>query len=400
MKSKTQELICFKIKMMSNANKFLKMLLLIISIFIFNNGRAQVDSTRAMHLQLVFALDATGSMSGLIGTAKEKIWSIASSMAQSEPAPEIEVGMVFYRDRGDKFVTRILPLSHNLDELYTKLMQIDADGGGDTPESVNQAFFEAVNEMKWSSDTSVIKTIFLVGDCPPHMDYREVKYPETCKAAKKKGIEVNTILMGNDSNAKRIWKDIADCAGGEFLEMDMKANNFEITSPYDAQIKLLSEQLDASRIYYGEKTKIKTISKLEEADKLKVITASESSRRTDYNLMNENNKSNYYGEKELLFDIIHAKVKFEEIKESDLPDVILKIEKEKRTTYVMDLVTKRTVLEKSLSDLLKQRDEYLSKELDKRDKEEVESSFNSKVYEKMRHSAKRKGYDTKVRSKF
>ena len=218
--------------------------------------------------------------------------------------------------------------------------------------------------------------------------------------AKKKGIEVNTILMGNDYTAKKIWKDIADCAGGEFLEMDMQANNFEITSPYDAQIKTLSEQLDASRIYYGEKMKIITSTKKEEADKLKDITASESSRRTDYNLMNENNKSNYYGEKELLFDIIHAKVKLEEIKESDLPDVILKIEKEKRAAHVTDLVAKRTVLEKNLSDLLKQRDEYLAKELDKIDKEEVESSFNSRVYEKMRHSAKRKGYNTKIRSKF
>lgn len=400
MKSKIQELIHFKIKMLSKASKCFKILLLFAFIFVFNNGKAVADTTRAMHLQLVFALDATGSMSGLIGTAKEKIWSIASSMAQSEPAPKIEVGMVFYRDRGDKFVTRILPLSNNLDALYSKLMEIDADGGGDMPESVNQAFYEAVNKMEWSTDTSVIKNIFLVGDCPPHMDYREVKYPTTCKEAKKKGIEVNTILMGDDSDAKRIWRDIAECAGGEFLEMDMKANNFEIVSPFDAQIKTLSEQLDASRIYYGEKTKTKTISKKEEADKLKDITASESSRRTDYNLMNETNKGNYYGDKELLFDIAHAKVKFDEIKESDLPDVILKIEKEKRLPYVMDLVTKRAVLEKSLSDLLKQRDEYLAKELDKRDKEEVDSSFNSKVYEKMRHSAKRKGYETKIRSKF
>src|SRR4051812_19855599 len=53
-------------------------------------------------IQVVFALDATGSMSGLIGAAKEKIWSIAGSLAQADPAPSIEIGLVFYRDRGDR----------------------------------------------------------------------------------------------------------------------------------------------------------------------------------------------------------------------------------------------------------------------------------------------------------
>jgi hypothetical protein len=399
MKSKTHKLIHFKIKVGRTVNAFFQILTL-ASLLISQKSVAQSDSTRAMHLQLVFALDATGSMGGLIGTAKEKIWSIASSMAQSEPAPEIEVGIVFYRDRRDDFVTRVLPLSHDLDALYSKLMEIQAQGGGDAPESVNRALFDAVNDMKWSADTSVIKNIFLVGDCPPHMDYDEVQYPVTCKAAKRKGIEINTILMGNDHTAKKIWKDIAECAGGEFLEMNMQVNNFEIVSPYDAEIKTLSEELDASRIYYGEKTKHITTSKKEEADKLKSITVSESSRRADYNLMNETNKKNYYGEKELVFDIAHSKVKFEEIRDAELPEEILKIEKEKRLAYVMDLVAKREATEKKLGGLLKQREDHLAKEIDKRDKEEVESSFNSKVYEKMRSSAAKKGYKTKIRSKF
>lgn len=374
--------------------------LIIFFLFCFCNGIAQTDTTRRMHLQLVFALDATASMSGLIGTAKEKIWSIASSMAQAEPAPEIEVGIVFYRDRGDAFVTKKLPLSHNMDNLYSQLMEMQAQGGGDAPESVNQGFYETVYDMEWSQDTSVIKTIFLVGDCPPHMDYKEVKYPETCKAAKKKGIDVNTILMGGDPTARRIWKDIAECADGEFIEMNMKVNDIEIASPYDVQIKTLSEELDATRMYYGEKTKTYAAVKEEEAGKLKTISASASSRRADYNLMNETNKVNYYGEKELLYDVSHSKVKLENIKESELPEEIKKVESAKRVEYVNDLITKRGATEKKLAELLKQRSEYLEKELDKHDKDEVDSSFNSKVYEKMRHSAKRKGYSTPIRSKF
>ena len=51
-------------------------------------------------IDVVFALDTTGSMGGLIAAAKEKIWSIASTMASANNAPEIRVGLVAYRDRG------------------------------------------------------------------------------------------------------------------------------------------------------------------------------------------------------------------------------------------------------------------------------------------------------------
>ena len=57
-------------------------------------------------IDVAFVLDTTGSMSGLIEAAKEKIWSIASSLAQAESAPEIRIGLVAYRDRGDDFVSK------------------------------------------------------------------------------------------------------------------------------------------------------------------------------------------------------------------------------------------------------------------------------------------------------
>ena len=43
-------------------------------------------------IEVVFVLDTTSSMSGLIAAAKEKIWSIATTMASAESAPEISHG--------------------------------------------------------------------------------------------------------------------------------------------------------------------------------------------------------------------------------------------------------------------------------------------------------------------
>src|ERR1700757_3177369 len=52
-------------------------------------------------IEVVFVLDTTASMTGLIQGAKENIWSIASSMAQAKPTPEVHMGLVAFRDRGD-----------------------------------------------------------------------------------------------------------------------------------------------------------------------------------------------------------------------------------------------------------------------------------------------------------
>ena len=97
----------------------------------------EIDTTRPPQLaqkpvvDVVFVLDTTGSMSGLIDAAKEKIWSIATTMSSARPTPDIRIGLVGYRDRGDSYVTRIVDLSGDLDSVYAALMDFQADGGGE-----------------------------------------------------------------------------------------------------------------------------------------------------------------------------------------------------------------------------------------------------------------------------
>ena len=57
------------------------------------------------------------------------------------------MGLVAYRDRGDAYVTQVVDLNNDLDAIYAKLMQFRADGGGDSPESVNQALHDAINKI-------------------------------------------------------------------------------------------------------------------------------------------------------------------------------------------------------------------------------------------------------------
>ena len=72
-------------------------------------------------VEVVFCLDTTGSMGGLIGAAKQKIWAIANQIASGQPTPDLKVGLVAYRDKGDAYVTQVLDLTDDLDAVHARL---------------------------------------------------------------------------------------------------------------------------------------------------------------------------------------------------------------------------------------------------------------------------------------
>src|SRR5882724_4993281 len=112
-------------------------------------------------VEVVFCLDTTGSMGGLIDAAKQKIWAICNQVAGGKPTPQLKVGLVAFRDRGDDYVTKVFDLTEDLDAIHTHLMGFKAAGGGDFPESVNQALHEAVAKVNWSKNKKTLKIIFL-----------------------------------------------------------------------------------------------------------------------------------------------------------------------------------------------------------------------------------------------
>ena len=173
-------------------------------------------------------------------------------MAAADPAPEIRMGLVAYRDRGDTYVTRVVDLSSDLDTVYATLMDFRAGGGGDGPESVNQALHDAVAQISWSQDPNTYKVVFLVGDAPPHMDYQDdVKYPVSLRLAQDKGIVVNTIQCGHNGRAQENFRRIAGLGGGSYFHVGQAGDAVAIATPFDAELAELSKALDDTRLYYG-----------------------------------------------------------------------------------------------------------------------------------------------------
>ncbi len=73
-------------------------------------------------IELVFVIDTTGSMGGLIEGAKQKVWSIVNEVMKSPSKPEVRMGLVAYRDHGDAYVTQVTPVTRDLDNVYNTLM--------------------------------------------------------------------------------------------------------------------------------------------------------------------------------------------------------------------------------------------------------------------------------------
>jgi hypothetical protein len=353
-------------------------------------------------MQVVFALDATGSMSGLISAAKDKIWSIVSSLTQTQTAPDIEVGLVFYRDRGDAFITKRIQLTDSMDMVYAELMKIEAQGGGDTPESVNQGLNEAVELFKWDQDTSTYKAIFLVGDCEPHMDYKnDVPWFATCKIAKSKDIVLNTILMGSSYEAGNVWKAISACNDGAFVNVNMNVNDIQVNTPYDSTIAILSGKLDDLRYYYG-KTEIKNrgnASKIKTKSMTRASKINVNAQRAEFNTYYFSMKSNVK-QNELLSDVASKNVKLDSLKQAELPDEFKNIPKDSLAIVVKQKTELRDSLQKVLNTEIAKRSKYVEAELGKKKKGEVEGSFNNVIFLNIQKQTLKKKIELKGKAKF
>src|SRR5204863_5902704 len=203
-------------------------------------------------VELVFALDTTGSMTSLIEGAKQKIWSLASFVAQGQPTPDLRVGLIAYRDIGDAYVTKVFDLDTDLDRVYRRLRSFRAEGGGDGPEHVARALDESVHKMSWSDDQAVVRVIYLVGGAPPHTDYHDgYDYTRAARAAAEKGIQLHTILCGTDSAAESAWRQIASLGGGQYMAIHQDGGMEAEHSAYDDELARLHDKLASTAIGYG-----------------------------------------------------------------------------------------------------------------------------------------------------
>jgi Mg-chelatase subunit ChlD len=335
-------------------------------------------------VEVVFCIDTTGSMGGLIEAAKQKVWAICNQIAGGKPTPDLKVGLVAYRDRGDAYITKVFDLTDNLDAIHGELMKFKAEGGGDFPESVNQALHESVTKITWSKNKKTLKIIFLVGDAPPHMDYKDdVKYPESCKLAVKNDIIINTIQCGAHAETKKYWQEICRLAEGSYVQIDAKGGPVvTVVTPFDADLAKINAELATTTLVYGKGDEKKAA--MRRLDDAKALPAPAAAERAGF--AGKTGKAAAY---DLLDSIKDGKVKLEELKKEELPEELQKMTLKEQKEHLAKLDGKRKELLTKAADLDTKRGEFIKKKLAEDQKNRARDSFDNQVFEVLRRQASR-----------
>jgi Mg-chelatase subunit ChlD len=338
-------------------------------------------------IEVCFVLDTTGSMGGLIEGAKQKIWSIANEMISAKPTPELKLGLIGYRDRGDEYVVKSFTLTDDIDAIYGHLRDFQAAGGGDIPESVNEALAEAIHKMPWSSDNKVLKIIFLVGDAPPHMDYpNSPKYPDLCREAAKKDLVINTIQCGEMAETKLIWQEIAKLAEGSYVGISQSGNVAVISTPMDKELSRLNERIGATLIPYGD-------SKLQAEVHAKYAMAASAPVSAMADRLSYNSKTGkvMQGGGELVDALNNKTLKLEDIDQKQLPAGLQKLDSNDLQKRIAKARDERADLQKQIVELSKKREAYIQSENKRLVAEGKGDAFDQKVAETLRAQGAKKG---------
>ena len=169
-------------------------------------------------LDLVFLVDATGSMADEIDKLKATLRTITAEVSALPSRPDICLALVAYRDRTDAFLLRTHDFTHDVGGfLQQALVPLKAAGGGDYPEAMNEALHETVHQLSWRG-SGTTRMVVLLADAPPHLDYGAPHYDDDMLAALGKGIKVFGVgASGLDRQGEYIQRQIAQYTGGKFV---------------------------------------------------------------------------------------------------------------------------------------------------------------------------------------
>ena len=156
------------------------------------------------NLDLVFAIDATGSMKNDLDKLKTDMYPLLTELFGNSPGARI--GLLFYRDYGDTFKymdlpVKVFPFTSNFTSFSKNLNSIRIYGkeGGDIPEAVYEAMYASCEFYSWRNTAQ--KKIILIGDAEPHPTPRGIgRYSKdyVMGIAESRKIKIHSILLPRD----------------------------------------------------------------------------------------------------------------------------------------------------------------------------------------------------------
>jgi hypothetical protein len=176
--------------------------------------------SHSQNVDIVFAMDATGSMGDEIEYLKTELLDIIERLQDAQEEKNLRIGSIFYRDFDYPFNELIT--THDLTNDFASVNEFinsqKAISGNSTAEAVEVALSSAVNEFTWSED-AVARIMFLILDAPPHEDPQTMeRFRELTARASAMGIRIIPLTAsGIDKSSEYLMRSLALLTNGTYL---------------------------------------------------------------------------------------------------------------------------------------------------------------------------------------
>jgi hypothetical protein len=218
-----------------------------------NTVTMAVEGARELKADILFVVDATGSMGDEIDYLKSELRNVIERVENLNSQLDLRIGSVFYRDEGDEYLTRVSPFSSNLLQTLSFIGNQHADGGGDYEEAVHTALNTAITQLSWSENARA-RLLFLLLDAPPHhTDLIVNDLNNIIQHAAQKGIKIIPVsASGVNKDTEFLFRFFATATNGTYVfitndsgiggeHLEATVGEYEVELLNDLIVRLINE---------------------------------------------------------------------------------------------------------------------------------------------------------------
>ena len=166
-------------------------------------------------LDLVFVVDATGSMADELDWLTRDLLKIVGDAKRRAPGVDIRYGLVLYRDRGDAYVVRNFGFTTTGQRMKRWLRAQNAAGGGDYPEAAADALRAAAG-LNWRRGKGE-RLLFHIADAPPHKAQSKA-YLRAANSLARKDVQIFGLgASGVAAESEFLMRQAAAMNNGRYL---------------------------------------------------------------------------------------------------------------------------------------------------------------------------------------
>ena len=353
----------------------------------------QVISPRPT-VDVAILLDTSNSMDGLIGQAKQQLWTIVNEFAAAKHhglTPVLRVALFEYGNTNlparEGYIRQVVPLTDDLDALSEALFSLTTQGGD---EYCGQVIDEAVKRLDWSGEPNAYKAIFIAGNEP--FTQGPVHYREACGYAIQNGVIVNTIHCGDyQTGVDGMWAHGAKLAEGKYLNINQDKAVVHIDAPQDAELIELNIKLNATYLWYGDKGKAAQYRQVQQDRSARSFGRSTAAQRVASKASSVYSNAKY----DLVDAVEEQEVELADLKTTALPEAMKDMNLEERKAYVQEQAARRAEIQKQINELVADRDQYVAEKRRALVDGSGEATLGDAVVSSVREQLNQAGFEVK-----